>query len=311
MGTGGLERNPARRVMADGDGGSGARSIAEPAICSNPIFVIGSPRSGTTVLAESLAKHSRLWASGENDLFFFLFADGTVQRAFDRATEIPGRRLVRLEEVSREEFLSHIGMGINALITDRSDGLRWIDHTPLNTRIVDTLADVFPTASFIHIHRDGREVVHSMLNFARAVPDPAVGRFLERNVTWTTEMSGACTAWREHVDAATRFCDDHEDRTTVVRYEGLVAEPEATFRSVHAFLGLANEDGPAEFLRSRRINSSFRANPRLTAAELWDTWDAAARRTFAELAGPTMVDCGYLTPEDLGAFAESGHRGRN
>jgi hypothetical protein len=269
-------------------------------ICPNPVFVIGSPRSGTTVLARSLAQHSELWASGESRVFSHLSANGLVERAFDHTMLTPGQHLLRLEEVSREEFLSYVSLGINALITSRSEGRRWIDHTPHYTRIVDTLAELFPGASFIHILRDGREVVQSMLNFADSRPDPAAARFAEQNIG-ARDMRRACDKWRDHVQAAMTFCDEHTDRAMVVRYEDLVAARQAAFRSMHRFLGIADEEGPASFLASRRINSSFRGRPRLSASELWEAWDEEQRRTFAELAGTTMLRCGYSTPDKLGS----------
>jgi hypothetical protein len=278
-----------------------AHPAALPPICPNPVFVIGSPSSGTTVLATSLAKHSELWASDESDVLFFLFANGFVERSFDRAMELPGRRWLRREEVSREEFLAHLGLGINALITSRSGGRRWIDHTPRYALIVETLAEAFPGASFIHILRDGREVVHSMLNFADAAPNPAVGRFLRRDVPWATDMRGACEEWRDHVEAAIAFCQEHIDRAMVVRYEDLVAEPQEAFRKIHRFLGIADEEGPARFLTSRRINSSFGDRPRPSAGELWDVWEQEQRRTFTEVGGATMLRCGYSTADQLDA----------
>ena len=87
-------------------------------------------------------------------------------------------------------------------------------------------------------------------------------------------MRAACDTWRDHVEAAMAFCDEHTDRTTVVRYEDLVAAPRATFGSIHRFLGIADEDGPARFFTSKRINSSFDDRPRLSGSELWETWDA-------------------------------------
>jgi hypothetical protein len=273
------------------------------AVCPDPVFIIGSPRSGTTVLGRSLAQHSALWASGESYFLYFLFADGFVGRAFDRAIETPGRRWLQLEEVSREEFLAHVGIGMNALFTGRSGGRRWVDHTPLYTRIVDTLAEVFAGARFIHIVRDGREVVHSMLNFADAVPDPAVGRYLQQSVAWTAGIRGACEAWRYHVETAMAFCDTHPNRTTVVRHEDLVAAPEAAFERIHRFLGIADEPGPARFSSSRRINSSFRGRPRLSGTELWEAWGEEERRVFAELAGATMLKCGYSPPAEIESAA--------
>ncbi len=294
------------------NGGRGARDAMDPAagfaglremppICPDPVFVIGAPRSGTTVLARSLAEHSALWASGENDLLFLLFGNRAVERAFDRAAEAPGRRWVRLENVTRDEFLAYVGMGINALITSRSGGRRWVDHTPLNTWIAGTLADAFPGARFIHIVRDGREVVHSMLNFARAVPDPAVAQFLQERVPWAADMGSACVAWRDHVDAAMEFCDRHADRALIVRYEDLANAPEGTFEAIHSFLGVAEEPGPARFLASRRINSSFRDRPRASAGDVWEEWDAGKRQLFTELAGTTMLRCGYPMSRALGS----------
>jgi hypothetical protein len=299
------------RSSASGPGpasGGAAHPARLAPICPNPVFVIGSPRSGTTMLAHSLGEHNELWVSGESDVLFFLFANGFVERSFDRAMEIPGERWLRLEDVSRKEFLAYLGMGINALITNRSGGRRWIDHTPDYTLIADTLAEVFPGASFIHILRDGRDVVHSMLNFADAVPDPAVRRFLQENVPWATDMRAACDEWRDHVEAAVTFCDEHPDRATMVRYEDLVAAPQETLRSVHRFLGVDDEEGPARFFASGRINSSFAERPRLSASELWEEWEEGRRRVFAELAGATMLRCGYSTRDELGSLADAGRR---
>ncbi|MQA73281.1 MAG: hypothetical protein GEU88_02830 [Solirubrobacterales bacterium] len=276
-----------------------------PPVCPNPVFVIGSPRSGTTALARALAKHSDLWASGETHVLFHLFRGGYAEGAFDRAIDSPGPRWLRVEDVSREEFLAHLGMGVNALFTSRSEGRRWIDHTPLNTLIADTLAAVFPGASFVHILRDGREVINSMLNFLDSRLDPAVARFVEQESGWATDMRRACAEWREHVDAATGFCDEHTDRATVVRYEELVAAPAETFGRIHRFLGIANEERPARFFSSRRINSSFGERPRLSASQLWETWDDEWRGTFAEVAGATMLACGYWTPSEAGDLADA------
>ena len=67
------------------------------------------------------------------------------------------------------------------LLTRTSNGRRWIDQTPANTLVVDRLAEMFPGARFLHILRDGRRVVHSMINFHRAMGDPeAVERMRER-----------------------------------------------------------------------------------------------------------------------------------
>ncbi len=51
-------------------------SAPAPVICPEPIFIIGSPRSGTSILAWSLAQHSELWTEAESDIFFYMLKDG-------------------------------------------------------------------------------------------------------------------------------------------------------------------------------------------------------------------------------------------
>ena len=281
-----------------------AGSARLPATCRDPVFIIGSPRSGTTVLGNSLAEHSELWAGGESYFLFFLLDNDHVGRAFDRAMEVPGPRWLRVEEVSRKEFLAYVGMGLNAMITSRSKGRRWIDHTPLYTMVADALAEIFPGARFIHILRDGRDVVHSMLHFADSHPDSETARFAERTIPWATDMGGACEFWRDHVDTAMTFCEEHPERATVVRHEDLVAAPDQTFRGIHRFLEIPDEEGPARYLTSKRVNSSFDGRQRMSGEEIWEQWPEEQRRTFTEVAGPTMLRCGYSTADALGRLAD-------
>ncbi|HEX6460182.1 MAG TPA: sulfotransferase [Thermoleophilaceae bacterium] len=268
------------------------------AICPDPVFVIGSPRSGTTVLAHALAQHSDFWVSGESHFLTYLFPRDLPERAYDRAMEVAGQGWLRAEDVSKDEFLAHVGMGVNALITSRSQGLRWIDQTPHYTMMVGTLARLFPGARFLHILRDGREVVHSMLNFADAHPDPEVADFLRQSVPWATDMRSACEFWRDHVDTAMVFCEEQPARAMVVRHEELVTAPDGMFRRIHEFLRAADEDGPASFLASKRLNSSFSGASRLSATEIWEGWNEEQRRLFAEVAGPTMTRCGFWVPDE-------------
>src|SRR5262245_65210838 len=88
-------------------------------ICPNPIFIIGSPRSGTTALASALAQHSQLWASAESDFLFHLFAGRHAQRAYQQAADPPGRRWLTIEQVLRQEFLAYLGLGMNGLFACR------------------------------------------------------------------------------------------------------------------------------------------------------------------------------------------------
>src|SRR5579872_954601 len=108
-------------------------------ICQNPIFIIGSPRSGTSILARSLARHSDLWYSIEGQIFDRLFADRRLDEVYAHGSA-RSWSWIRRENVSREEFIEAAGLGINALYTSRSKGKRWIEKTPGNTLVASLLA---------------------------------------------------------------------------------------------------------------------------------------------------------------------------
>ncbi len=261
------------------DTAAGAGSAALP-ICKAPVFLIGSPRSGTAALAQSLARRGGLRVAGESEVLYSLFAHGFAERSYDRAMEVPGRRWLRQERVSREEFLAYLGLGVNALITARSQGRRWIDHTPRHALIAETLAELFPGARFVHLLRDGRSVAGSMLAAGDCASDAAGFR-------------DACETWREHVEAAMAFCEQREARAMVVRYEDVFARPLRILPALHRFLGLRDDVGPASARRGPALARTGQDPVPAKPEELWASWDEKRRRVFTEVAGPTMVRCGY------------------
>ena len=155
------------------------------------------------------------------------------------------------------QFLAHLGLGLNALLTTTSNGRRWVDQTPSNTVVVNRLAEMFPGARFLHILRDGRRVVHSMVNFHSAFGDPeAVERMKSagRLPLWTTDFADACRTWGRFVGIARDFGRRHPDRAYTVTNERLITDPEGAMRDVFDFLAVPQEPATARFLRSNRIN---------------------------------------------------------
>jgi hypothetical protein len=274
-------------------------------LCPNPVFVLGSPRSGTTALPRALARHSRLWTSHESYVLHHLYGAGRADHAWRRDAEREqAPAWLKTEGVSREEFLGFLGAGVNALFTSRSGGLRWIDQTPLNTLMVDDLALMFPGAQFIHMLRDGRHVVHSMSNFLKKFEGrPAARQYVPQ---WATDFVEACRTWRRWVETASDFCDGHPGRAMTVINERLVADPEAGFADLFRFLGVTWEDGPLEAFTGERINTSFVDDPAAaTRASAVPTWDDERRQIFVDEVGAVMVRLGLTQPDEL----ESWRRG--
>jgi hypothetical protein len=179
--------------------------------------------------------------------------------------------------------------------------------------VVERLADMFPDARFIHVLRDGRRVVHSMINFHRALGNPeAVERMKKagRLPPWATDFRDSCQTWARLVGIASDFCQRHPDRSLTVTNERLITDADQTMREVLEFLGVPYDSAPAQFLRTHRINSSFAASgrsdqspPALT--EPWWEWTTEQRAVFYEEAGAAMVTRGLATEAQLLAWVDS------
>jgi Sulfotransferase family len=273
--------------------------------CPNPVFVIGSPRSGTSIVPWALAHTWDFWTSDETDFIHMLFREADA--LYKELSQRP-RTFVTQNEVDREEFLGALGLGVNALISKHCGRKRWIDQSPGYTTMAWTLADMFPGAYFLHVLRDGRAVVNSMLHFGDRVAAEAGVKDLQG---WATDFRVAVETWTHYVEFALAFCAAHPDRTLTVRNEELVANPEEEFAKVLTFLGAQQNGAPARFFRSSRINSSFEPlvwgtgkagaeqaeqvdhHARTRAEDAWQNWSAEQRAIFTEIAGDLMQRLGY------------------
>lgn len=215
-----------------------------------PFFVIGAARSGTTLLRRILTAHSRLHVPPET------FVLGEVVRCFPRwSRSLDWSELVSLV-LSRFEFhpefhtfdirlgplarklatlppadrnLAHLldeFYRFHAQETGQSME-RWGDKTPLNTLedgTLERLLEVFPDARFIHLVRDGCDVVYSHLS----------GGFMR-------DLDEAARRWVQMVEGAGDFAARHPEQSIEVRYESLVSDPQAVVTELCEFLGIEPE----------------------------------------------------------------------
>lgn len=253
-------------------------------ICEEPVFIIGSPRSGTSVLAWSLVEHGDFWTSPETDFLFWLFGNGRLSDALTRsAARRDGGWLSRLD-LEQSDLVESMGLGVNALISSKSRGLRWVDQSPTYTLVARELAQLFPGARFLHIVRDGRSVVHSMVNSGFGTD-------------WAGDFTTACRTWARFVDTGTRFGWEYPDRCLTIRHAELVADPVGGFEEIHDFVHAPRRPGSAAFFSTTRINSSFQQHPDrpetyVEPPDPWTSWSSEQRVTFLREAGPAMEALG-------------------
>jgi tetratricopeptide (TPR) repeat protein len=199
-----------------------------------PVFVVGMPRSGTTLVEQVLASHSRVFGAGELRLAAWTFKAFTESAGPANSLRECLDRLDRpnLERISRSHRES-----LEA-INQSSD--RIIDKMPENTLFLGLLAALFPKSRVIYCRRDPRDTALScwMTYFGQ--------------VRWSCHADFIAARIKE----TARIMDHWRNVLPIpifdIEYENLVDNLELGARELVAFCGLEWEPACLEFHKTRR-----------------------------------------------------------
>ena len=203
-----------------------------------PIFVVGCPRSGTTLLQLMLSAHPRIAIPPETRFLLPAYerrvefgdlrqrsrrvalADWVSDQKQTKDLHLP-RKLLRRR---MREAPATLGSALGSVYREyavRLDKPRWGDKRPLYVNHIPTLLALFPDAQFVHIIRDGRDCVASMLQ----VP------------WWHTGPTGATSRWIQSMQMGARARRSlRGDQYHELQYEHLVTDPGAVLRRLCGFL---------------------------------------------------------------------------
>ena len=195
-----------------------------------PIFFVGFPRSGTTLVEHMLAAHEGLVTSEELPLLET--AEKAVRKLNPSGTAYPEGR-DGLPEAAITDLRRTYWSAVTDHVGAISDAQRLVDKLPLNLVHLGLVRRLFPGAKVLVALRDPRDVVLSC--FMQAFqPNPAMVHFYALD-TAAELYATVMDQWRH--DRAHLGLDYLE-----YRYEELVADTDATARRIVDFLGLAWSD---------------------------------------------------------------------
>ncbi len=195
-----------------------------------PVFVVGLPRSGTTLIEQILASHSRVFGAGE-----LLLVRNAFAATYENGKN-PGLQPAGLRECIQRLALRHL----DELQRRNATALRVVDKMPDNYLYLGSLAALFPQARFIHCRRDWRDVAVScwMTNF--------------RAVRWASDAGHIAARFRDYQRLMDHWRKVLPAPVLDVSYEETVTNLEAVARRLVAWCGLEWEPGCLEFQRGQR-----------------------------------------------------------
>ena len=204
-----------------------------------PIFLLGTHRSGTSLLRRIVDSHSRLACPAETLWLEHLAAAVGGRDAAD------GLSAVGLTPKELSDALRPIAEGAFRRWAHARGKRRWADKSPTVLHQLDGLDTLFgERAQYVALLRSGLDVAASL---GGATP-----------VWWQLEpylaaagspYAAAATYWRDLTSLLLDFADLHRDRVHVLRYEDLVRDPAGVLRPMFTFLGEPWEPDVVQFNR--------------------------------------------------------------
>ncbi|MFN2525862.1 MAG: sulfotransferase [Actinomycetota bacterium] len=261
-------------------------------------FVVGSARSGTTLLRLMLNAHPEVAVPPESRFIVELWkgADPVERDAFLRALggnkrfqvwDLPLEAVAQeMEKTAELRYRDAIEAAYRAYAHVHEKSV-WGDKTPRYVEHIDFLAALFPDARFVHLVRDGRNVALSY----GGVP------FGPKNVAkaadlWRTRVAAGMTSGRKL--GAGRYLELH--------YERVVDDPEGQMRRLCEFLGLPFDEGMLHYTERARdavLARSAEHNPHLlqgtkAGVREWQSEMPPGHiEVFEALAGGELSELGY------------------
>lgn len=181
-----------------------------------PIFIVGMPRSGTTLVEQILSSHSRVSGAGELGLaakFGANIARGQV--------EVHAKKL----QTFREQYL----VGLHALSQNKSHAT---DKMPQNFRYIGLLTAALPEAKVIHVKRDPAAVCWA--NYT--------SYFASKGISYCYSLPDILSYFSLYVDLMAYWEEKLPGKIYELDYESLVVNQDAETRNLVKHIGLDWED---------------------------------------------------------------------
>ncbi|MEG3910756.1 sulfotransferase [Microcoleus sp. w1-18aA5] len=201
------------------------------------IFLLGSPRSGTTILQSLLAAHPEVISFPESKFFHYLLYD-------QFAGKLPGRMEAFFkDEIKRPELLKDFDDSqtveakaswfvrvLDGLAAEQKKSI-WLEKTPEHIYFIDDIERFLPDAKFIHILRNGMDTIASMYDATRSF-----------NELWGAgwDLNHCIYRWEHAMLTSHKYIN--KSNHILVKYEELLDNKTLILGQICNFMGIEYDD---------------------------------------------------------------------
>lgn len=221
-----------------------------------PIFIVGAPRSGTTLLAVLLDRHSQIAIPPETQFFAdFLPSQPSSSVVSSRNEKIEqALSFRRIQDIGlvREQLLDVFSglpntwpcllQAILALYAIGQKKKRVGEKSPKHVAHVPEILEAFPDARIICLVRDGRDVVRSLEKVPWAEPNNS------------RRFSIFCMEWVDYAGLALQYQRKYaKEQFLLVKYENILLSPTVELEKICQFIGEEFEDGQLQITSESNV----------------------------------------------------------
>ena len=199
-----------------------------------PIFIVGMPRSGTTLTEQILSSHSSVVGAGELG-----FINDIAKEAV-KLTNTPYPQCAKKLNTEQSVKLRNLYLSKVDKLFNISD--YFVDKNPLNYNSVGFIATIFPEAKFIFCQRNAMDNCISIFKLP-----------FDDNQTYSHDLAALGQHYLQHNALMTFWKEIYPNRILTVNYEDTVADIDNQIQRLIGFIGLDFEDAMLNFHQNKRI----------------------------------------------------------
>ncbi|MDD2876774.1 MAG: sulfotransferase [Acidiphilium sp.] len=267
---------------------------------SQPLVIVGAPRSGTTFLCHVLNAHEDVGITNEARIFADLkqrldpgaARDDLIGRDFQpQWLEFQRHHAGRWIEQFYREVLGirtriwgdkHPPYADPTILSGRNNA---VPHPPQSGSCLGLINEVLPATKFIHIHRHPARVA---LSLARK--------------GWIDSFEAGLGIWQQYITEIDRFFSQlPADRQLTIAHHDLLAEPDGSSHAIARFLDLSDAGPIARFLHAQRRAPTPFSEPMSVLGSARSPVSSREKRLAARQLGALAAQFGYAEPARVAA----------